>query len=184
MDHRSGLHQRHPGQRRAHHRHGPASQPAGIHLREQHLHAADPQHQRVPAALNPCSHRSDPSDTMTPDPYAPYLRQADELFARGEIVKAGQIWQAILKQQPTHTEARERLVALRERLLAEREAQAAAALPPPAPQPAPEPEPAPAPVPEPLPPATPVVSSEEPDRLVIQGCTLYDMGQVPDALQK
>ncbi|GLH67621.1 hypothetical protein [Geothrix edaphica] len=125
---------------------------------------------------------------MTPDPYAPYLRQADELFARGEIVKAGQIWQAILKQQPTHTEARERLVALRERLLAEREAQAEAALPPPAPepapQPAPEPEPAPAPVPEPLPPATPVVSSEEPDRLVIQGCTLYDMGQVPDALQK
>jgi len=128
---------------------------------------------------------------MTPDPYAPYLRQADELFARGEIVKAGQIWQAILKQLPTHPEARERLVALRARLLAEREAQAAAAPPPPAPEPVPAPEPAPALAPEPLPaaaqappPAAPVVSSEEPDRLVIQGCTLYDMGQVPDALQK
>src|SRR5512133_1377653 len=128
---------------------------------------------------------------MTPDPYAPHLRQADQLFAQGEVIKAGQIWQAILKQQPAHAEARERLVAVREYLLAQREAEAAAT-PPPAP-PAPEPVPiaaavpsAPTPIPSPIPaaPSAPALPSMEPDRLVIEGCTLYDMGQVPDALQK
>ncbi|HEY3399529.1 MAG TPA: hypothetical protein VGK03_02765 [Geothrix sp.] len=137
---------------------------------------------------------------MTPDPYAPYLRQADELFAQGEIVKAGQIWQAILKQQPAHAEARERLVALRQRLLAQREAEAravAAAPPPPPPEPdpapvvpiqaqdlTPAPPPAPSPAPAPLPPPASTAPTLEPDRLVIEGCTLYDMGQVADALQK
>jgi len=126
---------------------------------------------------------------MMPDPYAPYLRQADDLFAQGELIKAGQIWQAILKQQPAHAAAREHLLALRQSLLAQREAEAqeAAAPPPPPLPPAPEPppiaEPAPAPVPVP-PPAAPAPSSVEPHRLVIEGCTLYDMGQVPDALQK
>ncbi|HEX4845652.1 MAG TPA: hypothetical protein VFV26_05490, partial [Geothrix sp.] len=129
---------------------------------------------------------------MTPDPYAPYLRQADELFAQGEIVKAGQIWQAILKQQPAHAEARERLLVLRERLLAQRQAEAAAP-PPPAPaEPEPIPE-APAPEPEPVAPPPAPASATAPDptpsevgpgRLVIEGCTLYDMGQVADALQK
>lgn len=162
---------------------------------------------------------------MTPDPYAPYLRQADVLFAQGEIVKAGQIWQAILKQQPTHAEARERLVAVRQHLLDLREAQAAAAAPPtpPAPPPA-EPEAAVEPEPvasEPPPPATPVppaiavpspapevslqsvapevvaaapeafaappqvrTGSLDPERLLAEGCTLYDMGQLEDALRK
>ena len=138
---------------------------------------------------------------MTPDPYAPHLRQADQLFAQGEVIKAGQIWQAILKQQPAHAEARERLVALRAHLVAQREAAAAAA--PPSPPPTPEPDPvaaavppAPTPAPPPVPAApsmpapvaapaaAPVPASMEPDRLVIEGCTLYDMGQVPDALQK
>lgn len=117
---------------------------------------------------------------MTPDPYAPYLRQADDLFAQGEIVKAGQIWQAILKQQPGHLEARDRLLALRDRLLAQREAEAAAAVP--APIPAPIPAPAPEPVPEP--PPAPASSNVGPDRMVTEGCTLYDLGQVADALQK
>ncbi|WP_306672470.1 hypothetical protein [Geothrix fuzhouensis] len=144
---------------------------------------------------------------MTPDPYAPHLRQADQLFAQGEVIKAGQIWQAILKQQPGHAEARERLVALRGYLQAQREAAAAAAPPAasPAPEPIPEPvpvtmaappPPTPAPIPPPgpaAPPApapasvpvpAPVLASMEPDRLLIEGCTLYDMGQVPDALQK
>lgn len=160
---------------------------------------------------------------MTPDPYAPYLRQADQLFAQGEIVKAGQIWQAILKQQPAHAEARERLLALRDRLLAQRlEAERAAAqAAPPQPAPLPEPEPVqppppapaaflaptpalapmapPPPLPQPptasltpAPPAPapaapappPPPSHVEPERLVIEGCTLYDMGQVADALQK
>lgn len=120
---------------------------------------------------------------MTPDPYAPYLRQADELFAQGEIVKAGQIWQAILKQQPSHQEARDRLLALRDRLLAQREAEAAAAVPA-APAPAPPPIPAPAPEPVPEPPPPPASSNVGPDRMVIEGCTLYDLGQVADALQK
>ena len=121
---------------------------------------------------------------MTPDPYAPYLRQADDLFAQGELVKAGQIWQAILKQQPTHAAAREHLLALRERLLAQREAEAreAAAPPPPLP-PAPEPPPLTEPALVP-PPAAAAPSLVEPHRLVIEGCTLYDMGQVPEALQK
>lgn len=108
---------------------------------------------------------------MTPDPYAPYLRQADELFARDEPVKAGQIWQAILKQQPAHAEARERLMAVRQRLLALREAQQEA---PPAPVPPAVQAPAPGPASAP----------GEPHRLVIEGCTLYDMGQPEDALRK
>lgn len=119
---------------------------------------------------------------MTPDPYAPYLRQADQLFAQGEIVKAGQIWQAILKQQPGHLEARDRLLALRDRLLAQREAEAAAA---PAPALTPVvPAPAPAPEPVPEPPPAPAPAGVGPDRMVIEGCTLYDLGQVADALQK
>jgi len=150
---------------------------------------------------------------MTPDPYAPYLRQADQLFAQGEVVKAGQIWQAILKQQPAHAESRERLLAVREHLLArQREAERVAVAPPPAPRPEPAPAPAAPPPAPPPPPPAPVVATEaapavrialpvptpvptlvaapvpapavEPDRLLIEGCTLYDMGQVPDALQK
>ncbi|HJW73332.1 MAG TPA: tetratricopeptide repeat protein [Geothrix sp.] len=155
---------------------------------------------------------------MTPDPYAPYLRQADELFAQGQVVKAGQIWQAILKQQPSHSEARERLLQLKQQLLAQREQE----LVNPAAQAAPEPEPSP----EPPPPAPPALAKEDvvpspapvearstspqpespapisvpsdsgepapskageeldPDRLLREGCTLYDMGQLSDALQK
>ncbi|MFZ1377767.1 MAG: hypothetical protein WAS25_14345, partial [Geothrix sp.] len=94
---------------------------------------------------------------MTTDPYAPYLRQADDLFAQGEVVKAGQIWQAILKQQPTHLEAREHLLAVKQHLLALREAEAAAQAAPPEPESrptavaAPEPPPAPEPAPAPMP---------------------------------
>ncbi len=162
---------------------------------------------------------------MTPDPYAPHLRQADLFFAEGEIVKAGQIWQAILKQQPTHAKAREGLLAVKQRLLALREdlSRSAQALPeppfvaPPKPSerlapaaprveqapPPPEPEPAPSPVipPTSLPPVAHflvpslegpllpaprrvVTGSLDPDRLVAEGCTLYDMGQSEDALRK
>ena len=167
---------------------------------------------------------------MIPDPYAPHLRQAEEFFARGEIVKAGQIWQAILKQQPTHAVARERLVAVKQRLLALREVEAAAvsAVPPPpaapaqepkppvvpaamaaldpavvpaagltsavqppvapAPEPVPVPVPEPAPIPREDPPPPPAPKAHagllDPDRLVTDGCTLYDMGQIEDALRK
>ena len=124
-----------------------------------------------------------PSDAMTPDPYAPYLRQADDLFARDELVKAGQIWQAILKQQPAHAEARERLVTVRQRLLALREAQQVAAAPAP-PSVAPTPTPTPIPTPNQAPAPTSAPAPPEPNHLVIEGCTLYDMGQLGDALKK
>jgi len=147
---------------------------------------------------------------MTSDPYAPYLRQADDLFAQGEMVKAGQIWQAVLKQQPAHVEARERLLTVKQRLLALREAEAEAKAeaadptPPAPPAPTPELVPAPEPAPEPelptpaspdarstAPEAPPPVLPEhvitgglDPERLVAEGCTLYDMGQLGDALRK
>jgi tetratricopeptide (TPR) repeat protein len=145
---------------------------------------------------------------MTSDPYAPHLRQADDLFAQGQIVKAGQIWQAILKQQPAHTESRERLLAVKQRLLALREAEAEAAqATPPEPPPSPALEIASIPEPHlsesepplsgpadarstspgaPLPvaPEQVITGALDPERLVAEGCTLYDMGQVGDALRK
>ncbi|MDR3682355.1 MAG: hypothetical protein P4L11_01405 [Geothrix sp.] len=94
---------------------------------------------------------------MTTDPYLPYLRQADDLFAQGETVKAGQIWQAILKQHPSHAEARTGLMAVKERLLALREAQKAAASPTPTAVVPTAVAPAPAPAEAPESPVPPVV---------------------------
>ncbi|HLO66124.1 MAG TPA: hypothetical protein VK188_03840, partial [Holophaga sp.] len=39
-------------------------------------------------------------------PFDPYLKQAEALFASGDVVKAGQIWQAILKKDPANEAAR------------------------------------------------------------------------------
>ncbi len=147
------------------------------------------------------------------DPYAPYLKQAAELFGQGETLKAGQIWQAILKQQPAHVEAREGL--LKVKAILDLQKAAAAQVPPPAPAPAPEPEPTPTPTPAPPPPTLAVVPEPEPvpeapavhahepeapapepaapalvhsddeiERLLREGCTLFDMGQLEDALKK
>jgi len=79
------------------------------------------------------------------DPYAPYLKQAAELFGQGETLKAGQIWQAILKQQPAHVEAREGL--LKVKGILDLQKAAAAPVSPPAPAPTPEPRPPPKPRP-------------------------------------
>ena len=157
---------------------------------------------------------------MAPDPYARYLQQAEELFAGGEIVRAGQIWQAVLKAVPDHGPAREGLVRVKAALDAKAEAEAmaaatSAAIPVPVPVPEapieapsalasmldslPEPEPsaptsflaapeaheatAPVPALEPAPAPT-TMDEDTQDKLLREGCTLYDMGQTEDALKK
>jgi tetratricopeptide (TPR) repeat protein len=138
---------------------------------------------------------------MTPDPYAPYLRQADDLFAQGDITKAGQIWQAIIKRDPSHSEARTGLLAVKKRLLALREAEAAM-VPPLSPATSAPEQPGYEPIPQAQEPAlvdprsTPpepiqirdaagaIGDALDPDRLLAEGCTLYDMGQLGDALRK
>jgi len=85
-----------------------------------------------------------------PDPFQPHLHRASSLFEQGEVVQAGQIWQAILKRNPAHREARAGLY--RVKLALER-------------QNAPR-------------------NPQDDDRLLQEGCTLFDMGQVEDALRK
>ncbi len=151
---------------------------------------------------------------MAQDPYARYLQQAEELFASGEVIRAGQIWQAVLKQVPDHAAAREGLLRVKTALDAQA-AEAAAThrrmtdssvevpifrdAAPAAPEPAPVPTPAPAPAPvaeapapspalkatEPIPaPKAALMDEDTQDKLLREGCTLYDMGQVEDALHK
>ena len=111
---------------------------------------------------------------MMPDPYEPHLRQAESLFAQGEIVKAGQIWQAILKQQPSHPEARERLVGVKQHLLALRDAEL-----PTSPAPAPT-----SPTSIEAPPPMPSSDEEDTDKLLREAVQLYDMGLLEDAISK
>lgn len=122
---------------------------------------------------------------MALDPYARYLQQAEELFAAGETVRAGQIWQAVLKQVPDHGPAREGLLRVKAALDAQQAAAQRRATDAPAAveqvpfedrtlvQP---PPPAPAPV------AT--LDEDTQEKLLREGCTLYDMGQIEDALRK
>lgn len=89
---------------------------------------------------------------MAGDPYAAHLERARGLFGQGEVLQAGQIWQAILKKQPEHAEARAGLLQVKRWMDARKPVEAPAA-PPVVAAPervAPEPpaaEPAPAPVP-------------------------------------
>ncbi len=161
---------------------------------------------------------------MAPDPYQRYLEQADQLFAAGEAVKAGQIWQAILKQSHDHAAARDGLLKVRIWLQAQADKakeqepveatpsaapsmegmpEAPTSTPMPASAPDPEPEAAPALVaamPEPeveaeaetqvtAPPVAVAAEAAKPseddlDRMLREGATLYDMGQIEDALKK
>ena len=148
---------------------------------------------------------------MAQDPYARYLQQAEELFASGEVVRAGQIWQAVLKQVPDHGAAREGLIRVKAALDAKAAADAAAEAAathrratdssveiPVMAEPEAIPEPMAAPAPPPAPPSAPAAKATEPipapkpapmdedtqEKLLREGCTLYDMGQVEDALRK
>lgn len=135
---------------------------------------------------------------MAPDPYARYLQQAEELFATGEVVRAGQIWQAVLKAVPDHGAAREGLFRVKTALDRKQAEEAAAihrratdssveipimAEAPAEPAPmvaeavAPPPPPVSAPMPAPM-------DDDTQEKLLRDGCTLYDMGQVEDALRK
>lgn len=128
-----------------------------------------------------------------PDPYEPYLRQADQLYAGGDIIKAGQIWQAILKKVPGHGEA---MAGLRKvKLHFDARATQEGAQPPAAPRPT-ETQEAQLPVPRPaevrvseaeaptstrsgLPGGDPEISD-----LLNQGCVLYDAGHLEDARKR
>lgn len=156
------------------------------------------------------------------DLFAPHLQRAQDLFQAGEVIQAGQIWQAILRQDPTHAGARACLIHVKH-WIEEREkagdpvhlgqTQApvdlnpqAQAIPEPASVaaiPAPIPENAPPPVPAPpmdraiapMPMGT-IEGTDTPDspdspsddvnvdQTLRHGCTLYDMGQVEEALER
>lgn len=147
---------------------------------------------------------------MAADPFAPHLERARALFGRGEVLQAGQIWQAILKRQADHAEARAGLVQVK-RWMEARKAAPPPAAPPPAPAAVEPPspyatrvfkstvpykpvQPAEAEAEEPAqprpapPPPRPVLRDpdelEPVERLLKEGCTLYDMGQAEDALLK
>lgn len=104
------------------------------------------------------------------DPFESYLKQASDLFDAGDVVRAGQIWQAILKKAPGHEVARAGLyrVKLYFDARATQDGLASAnpvlAVIPDAPVPAPPPDP-------------------EVTRLLEEGCTLYDAGQVKKAIE-
>ncbi len=170
-------------------------------------------------------------------PFEPYLHQARALFEAGDIVKAGQIWQAILKRDPGSEEARAGLYKVKAHFDARATQDGLRAAPEPAADrqtltpPSPEVnslldagcalydagliakaittwelvlrqdpdnalakgyldgarrklevESAPAPPPPEAPPAP--GAPDEIDKLLRDGCTLYDMGQVEDALKK
>lgn len=112
---------------------------------------------------------------MQPDPYEAYLKKAERLFVEGDIVQAGQIWQAILKKVPDHMEARAGLAKVKGIFEARAgqapasESQSSFAPPPVASVPAPSPV---------------YIDPEEADRIIKDGCTLYDMGMLVEAMEK
>jgi tetratricopeptide (TPR) repeat protein len=82
-----------------------------------------------------------------PNPFQTYLDRATSLFEAGDVVQAGQIWQAILKRDPAHQAARAGLYRVKLALDQKNGAW----------------------------------SNE---RLLQEGCALYDLGQAGDALRK
>jgi len=89
------------------------------------------------------------------DPFQAHLTRATTLFEAGDVMQAGQIWQAILKRKPEHRAAREGLYRVKlalEQRQAQKQAQEQAPV--------------------------------DCERLLREGCTLFDLGQTQDALQK
>ncbi len=150
----------------------------------------------------------------TQDPFAAHLQRAQDLFQAGEVIAAGQIWQAVLRKNPTHAGARACLVHVKHWLderqkagdpvvlaaqnqgavsLDDLPASGTAAARPAPPLPRVQPPGAVTPAPVPLPPpsveseATPPEAHGEGvdiDLLIRQGCTLFDMDQLEDALAR
>jgi tetratricopeptide (TPR) repeat protein len=125
-----------------------------------------------------------------PDPFLPYLNRAEALFRNGDVVPAGQIWQAILKRNPGHAAARAGLLRVKafldQRNLAtgsdaRREpGPPALDVPPPArpdvpTAPTSEPRPAPGPAEDPWGRAA---------QLVQEGAQIYDLGMAEEAVAK
>jgi tetratricopeptide (TPR) repeat protein len=116
------------------------------------------------------------------DPFESHLKRAADLFESGDIVQAGQIWQAILKKNPDHQVARAGLYKVKLYFDARATQGGLAKSQPPRPEPVsdlttPGTQPAVAV-------AHPTTISADLARLLDQGCTLYDNGHIEDALGK
>lgn len=113
------------------------------------------------------------------DPYESHLQRAASLFESGEIVQAGQIWQAILKKSPNHEIARAGLYKVK--LFFDARATQGGLV-------SPETKKALADIHQPPPlPATiqaDALSVDDIPSLLEQGCTLYDSGLIEEALSK
>jgi tetratricopeptide (TPR) repeat protein len=108
------------------------------------------------------------------DPFESYLKRAAELFDAGDIVQAGQIWQAILKKKPEHEVARAGLYKVK--LYFDARATQGGLVGQKTPGEAGDVR---ATQGAPAKPQDPEIT-----RLLEQGCTLYDAGHVEDALSR
>jgi len=111
---------------------------------------------------------------MAADPFESYLKRAADLFESGDIVQAGQIWQAILKKKPEHESARAGLYKVK--LYFDARATQGGLV---TQKPSDETGDVRATHGAPSKPLDPEIT-----RLLEQGCTLYDAGHVEDALTK
>ena len=98
-----------------------------------------------------------------PNPFARYLDEADALFEAGNVVKAGQIWQAILKRDATHAIARAGLYKVKVYFDARATQDGLTALP----------------MPDPPPEALGTAPALE---AMDKGCALYDAGRIEEAI--
>jgi len=94
---------------------------------------------------------------------AEYLREASDLFDAGEVIKAGQIWQAILKKDPSINEAKSGLLRVRE-ILSGNDRQIQSKSVTTGVQPLSE------------------TSAEDIEGYLREGCSLYDKGELHEAL--